>query len=179
MIPPSSSSCRTVGAKPAAALTAAALLLGIVGMGTTTASAQETTPQPIVSYDFSTAANGTTTVANDVENSLFGDAVVTDSDDETAGHYEEGALQMDGSYYVKLPNDILKDHASATISTVVRNDEFNSSGSQWTYLWSLGGTGQTAKGSWATSTTPRSTPPSPPRKTVPERPSSQPPRTCP
>ena len=121
-------------------------------MGTTTASAQETTPQPIVSYDFSTAANGTTTVANDVENSLFGDAVVTDSDDETAGHYEEGALQMDGSYYVKLPDDILKDHASATISTVVRNDEFNSSGSQWTYLWSLGGTGQTAKGSWAAST---------------------------
>lgn len=152
LIPPSSSSRRAVGTKPAAALTAAALLLGIVGMGTTTASAQETTPQPIVSYDFSTVADGTTTVANDVENSLFGDAVVTDSDDETAGRYEEGALQMDGSYYVKLPDDILKDHASATISTVVRNDEFNSSGSQWTYLWSLGGTGQTAKGSWAAST---------------------------
>lgn len=152
LIPPSSGSRRAVEAKPAAALTAAALLLGIVGMGTTTASAQETTPQPIVSYDFSTAADGTTTVANDVENSLFGDAVVTDSDGETAGHYEEGALQMDGSYYVKLPDDILKGHASATISTVVRNDEFNSSGSQWTYLWSLGGTGQTAKGSWAAST---------------------------
>ena len=152
LIPPSSSSRRAVEAKPAAALTAAALLLGIVGMGTTTASAQETTPQPIVSYDFSTAANGTTAVANDVENSLFGDAVVTDSDGETAGRYEEGALQMEGSYYVKLPDDILKDHASATISTVVRNDEFNSSGSQWTYLWSLGGTGQTAKGSWAAST---------------------------
>ena len=152
LIPPSSSSRRAVGTKPAAALTAAALLLGIVGMGTTTASAQETTPQPIVSYDFSTVADGTTTVANDVENSLFGDAVVTDSDGETAGHYEKGALQMDGSYYVKLPDDILKGHASATISTVVRNDEFNSSGSQWTYLWSLGGTGQTAKGSWAAST---------------------------
>ena len=152
LIPPSSSSRKAVGTKPAAALTAAALLLGIVGMGTTTASAQETTPQPIVSYDFSTVADGTTTVANDVENSLFGDAVVTDSDGETAGHYEEGALQMDGSYYVKLPDDILKGHASATISTVVRNDEFNSSGSQWTYLWSLGGTGQTAKGSWAAST---------------------------
>ena len=152
LIPPSSSSRRAVGTKPAAALTAAALLLGIVGMGTTTASAQETTPQPIVSYDFSTVADGTTTVANDVENSLFGDAVVTDADGETTGRYEEGALQMDGSYYVKLPDDILKDHASATISTVVRNDEFNSSGNQWTYLWSLGGTGQTAKGSWATST---------------------------
>ena len=152
LIPPSSGSRRAVEAKPAAALTAAALLLGIVGMGTTTASAQETTPQPIVSYDFSTVADGTTTVANDVENSLFGDAVVTDADGETTGRYEEGALQMDGSYYVKLPDDILKDHASATISTVVRNDEFNSSGSQWTYLWSLGGTGQTAKGSWAAST---------------------------
>lgn len=115
LIPPSSSSRRAVGTKPAAALTAAALPLGIVGMGTTTASAQETTPQPIVSYDFSTVADGTTTVANDVENSLFGDAVVTDADGETTGRYEEGALQMDGSYYVKLPDDILKDHASATI----------------------------------------------------------------
>lgn len=130
-----------------AALTAAALLLGIAGFGASSASAEESTPQPIVSYDFSAGTTGTATIANNVESSPFGDAVVTDADGATEGHYEEGALQMDGSYYVKLPDDILKDHASATISTVVRSDEFNSSGSQWTYLWSLGGTGQTAKGS--------------------------------
>lgn len=148
----SSGSHGTIGTKPVAALTAAALLLGIAGFGASSASAEESTPQPIVSYDFSTATTGTATVTNDVESSPFGDAVVTDANGMTEGRYEEGALQMDGSYYVKLPDDILKDHASATISTVVRNDEFNSSGSQWTYLWSLGGTGQTAKGSWAAST---------------------------
>ena len=137
--------------KPAAALTAAAMLFGIVGLGPATAMAQEA-PEPIVSYDFSTESTGASTVANSVKDSSFGEAVITDADGETTGVFEDGALQMDGGYYVKLPDDILKGHESATVSAVVRNDQYNSSGDKWTYLWSLGSTGQAAKGSWATST---------------------------
>lgn len=127
------------------------MLFGIVGLGPATAMAQEA-PEPIVSYDFSTESTGASTVANSVKDSSFGEAVITDADGETTGVFEDGALQMDGGYYVKLPDDILKGHESATVSAVVRNDQYNSSGDKWTYLWSLGSTGQAAKGSWATST---------------------------
>lgn len=109
-------------------------------------------PTAIVDYDFSSLVQGSSTIPNSAPNSPWGNAFIVDSAQQTtAGEYADSALTMGGSYYVKLPDNILKNKASITVSTVVRNDQFNSSG-LWTYLWSLGGTGQAGAGSWATST---------------------------
>ncbi|WEV53086.1 family 43 glycosylhydrolase [Bifidobacterium sp. ESL0704] len=149
-----------------ALLAAASMLVGMVGVTSANAgpvksvtrdgrSTVETRsdPQKIVDYNFSDAANGASSVNNAVSGSALGAATITkDGAAPTGGTFNDKSLAMDGNYYVKLPDNILKGHNSATVSTVVKNDQFNSSGAQWTYLWSLGSTGQSGKGSWTAST---------------------------
>ena len=109
-------------------------------------------PQPLLGYDFSALATGDKEANNTVSGSSFGPARILDADGQPTGAVKaDDALLFDGSTYVKLPDDILSGRASATVSIRVRNDRFNVSG-PWTYLWSLGGTGQQAVGSWTTST---------------------------
>ncbi|RSX56559.1 fused endo-1,5-alpha-L-arabinosidase and LamG-containing protein [Bifidobacterium samirii] len=129
------------------------LLCGLGASLTASAVADEVTvPAPIVDYDFTSAQGDGTAVRNDVSGSTFGDARIVAADGTSAeGTWQDDALQMEGDRYVRLPDGILKGKASATVSVTVRNDQFNSSGA-WTYLWQLGGTGQTAKGSWTAST---------------------------
>ncbi|WP_161786451.1 family 43 glycosylhydrolase [Bifidobacterium bohemicum] len=154
--------------KSAALLSAFSMLFGLVGA--VSASAQpvprategrqdaplmqpdsRSLPDKVVDYDFSSTT--ASSVNNGVNGSSFGPAKVTANGiDEVAGVYRDNALSMTGNYYVKLPDGILQGLHSATVSTVVSNDEFNSGPNPWTYLWSLGGTGQEAKGSWTVST---------------------------
>ena len=109
-------------------------------------------PQPLLGYDFSALAPGDKEAKNTVSGSSFGPARILDADGQPTGAVKaDDALLFDGSTYVKLPDDILSGRASATVSIRVRNDRFNASG-LWTYLWSLGGTGQQAVGSWTAST---------------------------
>ena len=109
-------------------------------------------PQPLLGYDFSALTPGAKEAKNTVSGSSFGQARIMDADGRPAGAVKtDDALLFDGSTYVKLPDDILSGRASATVSIRVRNDRFNASG-PWTYLWSLGGTGQQAVGSWTAST---------------------------
>jgi beta-xylosidase len=154
--------------KSAAFLTAFSVLFGLVGVGAASAQpvnqvmeSRRTAPfvQPdsrsipgkVVDYDFSSTT--ASSVNNGVSGSSFGAATVTSNGtDAVAGIYRDHALNMTGDYYVKLPDDILRGLHSATVSTVVKNDEFNSGPNPWTYLWSLGSTGQNGGGSWTTST---------------------------
>lgn len=117
-----------------------------------TAPAAATMPDKLVDYDFTDVKTGNSTIINSVHNSAFGDATITGENGQTIeGTFTDEALTMGGDYYVKLPDDILSGKKSATVSTVVKNDEFNSSG-PWTYLWVLGSTGQQGTGSWTAST---------------------------
>lgn len=147
-----------VGSILAAALTFSAFNAGPMQASAANAGSESETsyasemPSPVVDYDFSKGDNGTGEVSNSAASQTFGSARITDGKSTQAGRYEDGALTMDGKYYVDLPDGILQGKSSVTVSTVVKNNEFNSSSSQWTYLWSMGGTGQTAQGSWATST---------------------------
>ncbi|WEV42085.1 family 43 glycosylhydrolase [Bifidobacterium sp. ESL0682] len=151
--------------KPCALLAAASMLVGLAGVTPALAApgdVQDSTfrqvqtqsmPQKLVDYDFSSQTNGTSSVANSVPGSSLGNAKVTnDAGVVTAGSFTDHALTMDGNYYVKLPDNILQGHRSATVSTVVKNDQFNSSDPRWSYLFSLGSTGQSGKGSWTAST---------------------------
>ncbi|WP_339350478.1 family 43 glycosylhydrolase [Bifidobacterium indicum] len=109
-------------------------------------------PQPALHYDFASVPAGSRVVPNAETGSSLGEARILDArGGETGAVKSDGALLFDGSSYVKLPDDVLRGRSSATVSVQVRNDAFNGSG-PWTYLWSLGGTGQSARGSWATST---------------------------
>ncbi|KFF31563.1 family 43 glycosylhydrolase [Bifidobacterium bombi] len=109
-------------------------------------------PNAIVDYDFTDVENGSTSVNNKARGSTLGEAKIQNiANESTKGTFKNGALQMDGNVYVKLPDDILKNKASVTVSTQVKNDTFNNGG-PWTYLWALGSTGQTGTGSWAAST---------------------------
>ncbi|OZG50393.1 family 43 glycosylhydrolase [Bombiscardovia coagulans] len=113
---------------------------------------EQPTLQPSVKYDFSSMRAGDHDLANLGSQTNVGHARLLDEHEATASAImQDGALAMQGNYYVKLPNGLLSNHSSVTISTVVKNDAFNASG-PWTYLWSLGGTGQASKGSWAVST---------------------------
>lgn len=134
--------------------TTAVLGIAIGGMGiiyTPQAKAQESHVNKLVEYDFSQVKDGDNRIHNSVKNSPFADAIIQDSDGPVAAQVSHEALNFNGKYFVKLPDDILKNQKSATVSTVIKNDEFNSSG-PWSYVWSLGSTGQAGKGSWATST---------------------------
>ncbi|BDR55259.1 hypothetical protein KIMH_13700 [Bombiscardovia apis] len=109
-------------------------------------------PAPIVDYNFASLRAGDQTLANSGSEAAIGSARLLNAQDGAASAVlENGALAMQGDYYVKLPDGLLAQRSSVTISTVVKNDTFNASG-PWTYLWSLGGTGQANQGSWATST---------------------------
>ncbi len=120
------------------------------GSATTRMSASQ--PQPLLGYDFSALAPGAKEAENTVSGSSFGPARILDADGRPTGAVKtDDALLFDGTTYVKLPDDILSGRANATVSIRVRNDRFNASG-PWTYLWSLGGTGQQAVGSWTVST---------------------------
>ncbi|WP_288804778.1 family 43 glycosylhydrolase [uncultured Bifidobacterium sp.] len=120
------------------------------GSATTRMSASQ--PQPLLGYDFSALAPGAKEAENTVSGSSFGPARILDADGRPTGAVKtDDALLFDGTTYVKLPDDILSGRANATVSIRVRNDSFNASG-PWTYLWSLGGTGQQAVGSWTVST---------------------------
>ena len=120
------------------------------GSATTRMSASQ--PQPLLGYDFSALAPGAKEAKNTVSGSSFGPAHILDAEGRPTGAVKtDDALLFDGSTYVKLPDDILRGRANATVSIRVRNDRSNASG-PWTYLWSLGGTGQQAVGSWTVST---------------------------
>lgn len=117
-----------------------------------TAQAVESSSGVLVNYDFS-QDDGRGKVENSTPDSSFGAAQIkSDAATNAVGEFKDGALLMDGDYYVDLPDGILTGKNSATVSVVVQNDAFNSTSNKWSYLWTLGSTGQTRKGSWVAST---------------------------
>ena len=134
------------------ALAASAATLLSVCAGAPAALAQDAAPTPMVSYDLS-KDDGNGAIANTAAGSEFGAAQIkNDKDANKAGTYADGALQMDGDEYVKLPDGLLEGKTSATVSMMVRNDDFSISGAQWTYLATLGGSRGANEGNWGIST---------------------------
>ena len=109
-------------------------------------------PTPLVDYDFS-GDDGAGAVANTVKGSAFGAAQVKGADDANkAGTYADGALQMDGDEYVRLPDGLLEGKRSATVSVMVKNATASISDAKWSYMLTLGGTRSGNQGNWAVST---------------------------
>lgn len=112
-------------------------------------------PDPLVSYTFS-SDDGSGKVANTSSTSQFGSAQIMIGQDVHAqpatGKYADHALHMDGETWVKLPDNLLKNQASATVNAVIKTDEFSISNQQWVYLFTLGGHRAQLEGSWAAST---------------------------
>ncbi|WP_055426784.1 family 43 glycosylhydrolase [Bifidobacterium aesculapii] len=149
---PTSLGRRLIGAVLAVPMALAGMALGATTAVPAAAADAVQLPTPLASYSFA-KDDGKGAVANEAAGSAFGAAQIKSATDaDKAGTYEDGALQLTGDEYVKLPDDLLKDKTSATVVAMVKNSDFSISDSKWTYFFTFGGSRLKAEGNWAVST---------------------------